>query len=252
MATQVSVEKKGLREGAIVWLDKNLEGKTYSQRYADTSDLIRIASEARSTLERMLPKISPGRSDVKATYNQHYSALSQLISSLEDSISQMERLRPAFSKSEHRGQLSSYDEQIRKMKETLAGWKEELKWRPYELRGYKPQMVSLQDEEGKFNVQVASLDLRLKPVRTSAVPERAIAKAEAGKGSAGISKSDMVFTEEEIDLRNKALALEAKIKEAKESGKPLQALREERLAAYEKLSELTGEPVPERVKIKRA
>jgi chromosome segregation ATPase len=273
MAAQVGLEKKGLREGAIVWLDDNLKGKSFSQRYEDAGKLLIIANSARSTLERRLPVISPERPDVKKTYSQYRSAVSHLVSDLEDGISQMEKLRGSFSKSEQRGQLSAYDAQLSAMKNRLAELKADAKWCPQELRGYKPETVSLLDEKGRFSVQIASLDSRAKSVPVK-VPKKGdemvftVAEAEEfqkkhmplpeAKPKKG-SESEMVFTLNEVErsqqianTRLEIKALEGTIKKAKEIGKPLAKLRLQRLDAYLRLSELTGEPIPERVKIKRA
>jgi chromosome segregation ATPase len=266
-------EKEGLRGDAIRWLNTNFEGKSFDQRYDDARGLLQIASNTRSVLERKLPSISPERPDVKRTYSQYKSAISQLISDLENSIAQMEKLKPAFSKSENRGQLSAYEAQLSTMKERLVELKQDAKWCPQELRGYKPEMVNLRDSEGKINVQVASLDSRAKSVPMKVAKrgeEMVFTSAEAEEFSkkhmplpevkpSKKAETEMVFTLKEVEhgqeiaiAKSEIKDLEAKIKKSRDEGKPLTKLRMQRLDAYLQLNKLTGEPVPERVKLKRA
>lgn len=274
MAAQVGVEKKGLREGAVVWLDQKLEGKSFSQRYDDARGLLKIASQSRSVLERRLGSVSPERADVKKTYSQYISAVNELIRDLEGAIKQMEKLRGEFAKSPHNSQLAAYDAQLETMKRRLAELKQDAKWCPPELRGYKPELASLRDETGKYNVQVASLDSRAKsvPVKVKAkmdTMEFTVAEVEEyekkrmplpkPKAEKKEPESEMVFTEKDVEhdqeiaqTRSEIKDLEAAIKKAKSEGKPLAKLRMERLDAYLKLRELTGEPVPKRVEITRA
>lgn len=164
--TRQATKKKGLRGGAIIWLDQNLKGKTYTQRFNDAGNLLNLAATARGALEANLPKISSKRKDVKFTYNQYRTAVLEIAADISDAVNQMKRLRPKFAKSPHKAQLKEYDAQMAKLEERLADMKHYAKWLPHELKRHEFKRV-----DDVLNTEVASLSPRTRPVKTKrAVP----------------------------------------------------------------------------------
>ena len=129
---------ESLRGDAIRWLDKNLHGKTFSQRYGDARELLHKASAARSRLEYGFPKDMKLRGQIakerEKLYTQYKDAVAELTSDVEDAITQMKKLRGAFLASESAGQRAEYDAQIKTLKKRLDDFREYAKWVPADLK----------------------------------------------------------------------------------------------------------------------
>ncbi len=129
---------ESLRGDAVRWLDKNLHGKTFSQRYGDARELLHKASAARSRLEYGLPKDMKLRGQIakerEKLYTQYKDAVAELTSDVEDAITQMKKLRGAFLASESAGQREEYDAQIKTLKKRLDDFREYAKWVPADLK----------------------------------------------------------------------------------------------------------------------
>ncbi len=129
---------KTLRGDAVRWLDKNLQGKTFSQRYLDARKLFNVAGNARSKLEYALPKDIKLRGKLakerEKLYTQYNDAISELTTDVEDALKQMKKLRGEFLASESAGQRVEYDEQMKKLKTRLDDLREYAKWVPADLK----------------------------------------------------------------------------------------------------------------------
>jgi hypothetical protein len=129
---------ESLRGDAVRWLDKNLNGKTFSQRYEDAGKLLQAAGNARSKLEYSFPKdmkLSGQIAKERAKLYTHYKdAIAELTADVEDALQQMKKLRGAFLTSESAGQRAEYDSQIKKLKIRLDDLREYAKWVPADLR----------------------------------------------------------------------------------------------------------------------
>gem|GEM_PF-4903552 len=129
---------ESLRGDAVRWLDKNLNGKTFSQRYQDARSLLHKASAARSKLEYSFPKdmkISGQIARERAKlYTNYKDAIAELAADVEDALKQMKKLRGDFLASESAGQRAQYDLQIKKLKTRLDDLREYAKWVPADLR----------------------------------------------------------------------------------------------------------------------
>ncbi len=130
---------ESLRGNAIRWLDKNLNGKTFSQRYRDAGTLFNKAAAARNKLEYALPKPSMKmRGQIarerEKLYAEYKNAVAEITSDVEDALKQMKKLRGAFLASENSEQRAQYDAQIKKLKNRLDDLRGYAKWVPADLK----------------------------------------------------------------------------------------------------------------------
>jgi len=126
-----------LRGDAVRWLDEQLHGKTFTQRYEDAARLLAHAGELRDRLEYALPKDMKVRGQRAKIYEEYKSIVAQLTADVEDAIQQMTKLRGKFLASENAGQREQYDNQLKLLKSRLDDFRRYAKWVPADLRRHE-------------------------------------------------------------------------------------------------------------------